>query len=443
MIPGDGFDEEDTRRKQPRRRRISNEEIEKRYPPGSEIVIQITKGPIGTKGPRATAGLSIPGRHLVMMPGSGLVGVSRKISDGEERQRLKKVLDRLPVPEGIGIIVRTASAGAGNRSLVRDLRALLVIWEELQAGIRDKSAPCCLYEEPDLVERVVRDWLTEDVDRIVLDDAEKYEAIRKGSARAFRRARSRIQLYKGDLPIFEHHGVEQQLDEAFRRRVNLPSGGHIVLDETEAMVAIDVNTSRHKGSNSQEDAILEVNMEAVEEVSRQLRLRNIGGLVVIDLIDMKSRKHQNSVYRQMKTALKRDRARTNVLPISALGIMEMTRQRVEEGIHASMFVDCPYCRGRGSVMSPLAMSVEIQRQISAVLRKHRRADEPAGLQVIVHPTVLERLKSEDEEFLVELQSRFKGSLVFKSDPARHLESFTINNAETGAALYSSMGRQVA
>ncbi|MBM4148901.1 MAG: Rne/Rng family ribonuclease [Lentisphaerae bacterium] len=441
MLP-DGVDEEDEEddRRRSRRRRISNEDIARRFPPGSEIVIQITKGPIGTKGPRATASLSIPGRHLVMMPGTGVVGVSRKITDSKERQRLKKILDRLPVPEGMGLIVRTASAGASQRSLVRDLRGLLVVWEELRAAIDQNKAPCSVYEEPDLVERVVRDWLTEDVDRIVIDNADDYERVKKSASKAFRRARSRIHHYHGEMPVFDHYGVERQLDEAFRRKVNLKCGGYVILDETEALVAIDVNTGRHKGSGQQEQAILEVNTEAVREVARQLRLRNIGGLVVIDLIDMKSRKHQNAVYREMRTALKRDRARTNVLAISSLGIMEMTRQRVEEGIHSSMFVDCPYCRGRGSVTSPLGMSVEIQRQVAAVLRKQQKKATTLALQVAVHPTVLERMRSEDEEFLMELQSRLKGSLVFRSEPARHMESFAISDVQTGEVLYSTTGK---
>lgn len=425
-------------RQKSRRKRFTNQEIGKRFPANSEIVVQITKGPIGTKGPRATASLSIPGRHLVMMPGSDMVGVSRKIGDASERQRLKKALDRMPLPRDTGIIVRTAAAGAGKRSLVRDLRALAVTWEELQTTIREQSAPCCIYEEPDLVERVVRDWLTEDVDRIVLDSEEKCEIVRKRAAKAFRRARSRIQLYRGDLPIFDHHDVERQLEEAFRRKVNLLSGGHVVFDETEALVAVDVNTGKHKGKGSQEDAILAVNIEAVDEACRQLRLRNIGGLIVIDLIDMRLRKHQNAVYRRMKNALKRDRARTNVLPISGLGIMEMTRQRVEEGIRSSMYVDCPYCRGRGNVRSALGMSVDIQRQLSAVVRRYSGKNGALDLRVVIHPTVLARLRSEDEQFLVQLESRLGGTLTFKSDPSKHMEFFCIQNAKTDEVLYTSV-----
>lgn len=419
-----------------RRKRYTNEQIEKLFAPGSEIIVQVTKGPIGNKGPRVSASLSIPGRHLVMMPGSKLKGVSKKINDNKERDRLKKILAQLQIPQKIGIIIRTAGSGARKKSFIADLRGLLATWEEIQDTIKKKKGPCCIYEEPGLVERIVRDWLTEDVDKIIVDSEDKYNIIRNIATRISRRARSRINLYKGDLPIFAHYNVDRQIEEAFRRRVMLPSGGHIVIDETEALIAIDVNSGRHKGSGSQEQAILEVNHQAVEEVARQLRLRNIGGLVVIDLIDMRMRKHQNQIYRAMKAALKRDRARVNVLQISELGIMEMTRQRVEESILSSMVVDCPYCHGRGTVKSSLSMSVDIQRQIAALMRRRTSNGKSLNLEIIIHPTVLARMQREDEQFLIDLESTFEGHLTFKSDPHKHMEYFMIKDAETGDALYS-------
>ena len=428
------------RRRKSRRKRWSNAEVEKKFPPGSDIVVQVTKGAIGTKGPRVTASLSIPGRYLVMMPGVKLKGVSRKIGDARMRQRLKKILGRLPVPADTGLIMRTAATTAGKRSIARDLRGLVTVWDELRIAMKEKSAPACLYREPDLVERMVRDWLTEDINQIIVDSEEEYERIRKIAAGISRRARSRIQLYEGELPVFDHYNVESQLQETFRRRVSLQSGGYIVLDETEALVAIDVNTGKHKGDGSQDQAILKVNTEAVHEVARQLRLRNIGGLVVIDLIDMKSRKHQSAVFRAMKEALRRDRARTNVLPISELGILEMTRQRAEESIMSSMYVDCPYCHGRGGVRSPLGMSVDIQRQIAAVMRRRKGDDVSHDLQIIIHPTVMDRLRREDEEFLLQLESKFDGRLSFKSDSSKHVEFFSINDAESGKVLYSSQER---
>jgi ribonuclease G len=433
-------DEDGPRRRAGKRKRYTNQDIEKRFPAGSEIVVQVTKGPIGTKGPRVTAAISIPGRYLVMMPGTGLKGVSRKIGDASERHRLKKILNRLTIPANTGLIVRTAASGASKRAFVRDLRSLIDIWNQLQTNIAEKKAPCSVYEEPDLVERVVRDWITEEIDRIVVDSREKYDRIKEVAGRISRRMKSKIQHYEGLLPIFEHYEIERQLDETFRRKVLLKSGASLVIDETEALIAIDVNTGKHKGSGSQEEAILQVNTEAVEEVARQLRLRNVGGLVVVDLIDMKSRKHQNAVHRAMKNALRKDRARTNVLPISELGLLQMTRQRAEAGVLSTMYVDCPYCAGHGSVRSPLSMSVDIQRRIAAVMRTHARSKTLPDLVVTVHPRVLQRLRTEDEQILVDMQNRFSGGLNFRSDPAKHVEFFSVANATTNEVYFATPER---
>ena len=442
MLPDDNSrldDDDGGRVRSSRRRKVNNDQIAKRFPPGKEIVVQVTKGPIGTKGPRVTANLSLPGRYLVMMPGTHLRGVSRKIGDSKERQRLKKILDRLPVPDEAGLIVRTVGSGTSKRAFVRDVRNLWDSWNTLQTNIKDLRAPACVYHEPDLIERVVRDWLTEDIDRITIDDHEEFLRVRDVAGKISRRARRIIMHYEGHLSIFEHYGIERQLSETFRRKVHLKSGGYLVFDETEALIAIDVNTGRHRGKGSQEDAIVEVNLEAVEEVARQVRLRNIGGLVVLDLIDMKLRKNQNQVYKAMKNALRRDRARTNVLPISELGLMEMTRQRQEESLLSQMYQDCPYCRGKGMIKSPLSLSVDIQRQLAAIMRKAKEQNDPGQateLQIVVAPCVLERLRTEDEQFLVEMQRRHVGRLTFKSELNRHPESFCIADGRSGKILYS-------
>jgi ribonuclease G len=442
MIPEDAArleaEEGIKRSRSSRRKRQPPGQMEKKFPIGSEIVVQVTKDAIGTKGPRVTANLSIPGRYLVMMPGSRLKGVSRKIEDAKERQRLKKILTRLPVPTGNGLIVRTAGAGARKVSFARDMRALIEVSKEIETGMREKPAPCRLYKEPDLVERIVRDSLTEDLDRVVIDNREVYEQIKTLVSRISRRARNRLKLYDGDAPIFEHFDVERQLENAFRRKVWLKSGGYLVFDETEALVAVDVNTGRHKGAQTQEESILEVNTEAAEEVARQLRLRNVGGLVVIDFIDMRQKKYQNVIYRTLREALKRDRARTNVYPLSPLGLIEMTRQRAEESIRATTYIDCPYCKGRGKVMSHLSMSVEIQRHLAEILRRHRRGNNGCPLRIRVNPGVLDRLRSEDETLLVELEHKFDAHLTFVADGNLHIEDFVITNAETDNELYSSI-----
>jgi len=432
-------------RRPPRRKKFNPGEMEKKFPVGSEIVVQVTKGAIGTKGPRVTASLSIPGRYLVLMPGSHLKGVSRKIEDSRERTRLKKILSsrNMPLPERAGVIVRTAGAGARKISFLRDMRALDETWKEIEENIANQPAPCRVYREPDLVERVVRDSLTEDVDRIIVDDREEYERVKATVAKISRRARNRIKLYDGEAPIYDYFDIERQLETAFRRKVWLKSGGYVVIDESEALIAIDVNTGRHKGGKSQEESILAVNLEAAEEIARQLRLRNIGGLIVVDFIDMRQRRNQAAVVKTLKELLKRDRARTNVLPISELGLLEMTRQRAEESIRATTYHDCPYCKGRGKVKSALSMSVEIQRHIAEVMRRWRvnHENEELPLKMIVNPSVLERLREEDEAQLIELEKKFQGRLTFVANGAIHQEEFTIQHAKTGEELYSNVERK--
>jgi ribonuclease G len=438
MIPEDAvrLEEQEGARSPRRRRRFSPGEMAEKFPIGSEIVVQVTKDAIGTKGPRVTANLSVPGRYLVMMPGTGLKGISKKIGDSKERARLKKILARLPIPDGIGIIVRTAGSGTRKTSFARDARTLFEIWKEIDTGMREKSAPVCLYQEPNLAERVVRDYLTEDIDRVFVDDRDAYEMIRKMIAKYSRRSRNWVQLYGGEEPIFDYFDVEKQIESVFRRKVWLKSGAYLVFDETEALVAIDVNTGRHKGGKTAEESILEVNTEAADEVSRQLRLRNVGGLVVIDFIDMKSKRDQNAVYKTLKDALKEDRARTNVLPISQLGLLEMTRQRFEESIYTTAYVECDYCCGRGRVKSALTMSVELQRRLSAALRKDRKGIH--SMKITVNPTVLDRLRREDEQTLIEMERKFNGHLTFVSDPHFHMEEFTITNEQSGQTVYSSV-----
>ncbi len=419
-----------------RRRQYTKEEMVKRFPVGSEIIVQVSKGSIGTKGPRVTANLSVPSRYFVLMPGSKLRGISRKIEDAKERKRLKKILSRLPVPEGAGLIIRTAGEGASSTSFVRDMRSLLATWLSIQTAASKQSAPCCLYQEPKLIERVVRDSVTENINEIVIDSDDEYNCVREILSRIARRERSHVKLYKNVVPIFQYYKIDKQLENTFCRKVILKSGGYIVFDETEALIAVDVNTGRHKGKASQDENILQVNLEAVDEVSRQLRLRNIGGLVVIDLIDMNQKKHRNMVSHAMKQALQNDKARTNVIPISSLGLLEMTRQRVDESIESSMHVDCPYCRGRGHVKSPLNMSVEIQRRILAIMRKSK-AKESMSLRITINPAILKRLREEDEELLLNMEKKFNGHLSFLPDSNKHMEDISIVNVKTNKELYST------
>jgi ribonuclease G len=412
--------------------KVTHKDVPNIYPVGSDILVQVKKGPIGNKGPRITTDISMAGRYLVLMPFNDQCGISRKIDDPKERERLRKILRELEIPEGMGVIIRTVGQGQRARYFVRDLSILLEQWAEIQKGMEEKPAPTCLFQEPDLIERTVRDFLTDDVDAVIVDDPKACEQMQNLVGQISKRARKRIQLYTGAQPIFDCFGVQAQIDSAFHRQVWLPCGGYIVIDETEALIAVDVNTGRNKGSRDMEKTILQTNLEAADEICRQVRLRNIGGIIIGDFIDMKSRKDQQAVYQRVKERLKRDKARTHVLPISSLGLMEMTRQRAAESLASTQFTTCPHCNGRGVIKSPMTMSVELQRALHSVMRKHQ--DTVHEIKVIVHPDLLARLRSEDEEHLIDIERRYAGRLSFRSDPTFHQEKFVITNALTGVEL---------
>jgi len=418
------------------RPKITQRDIPRLYSPGADIIVQVTKGPIGTKGPRVTTNLVLPGRFLVLLPNSDQSGISRKIENPEERKRLKKILRELHIPDGMGVIMRTAGEGQQLRYFVRDLAFLVEEWNQIQDRIKKQPMATCVFQEPDLIERTVRDFLTEDVERIVVDNQKAHDRMRDIIQKISKRSANKIKLYTEAQPIFDRFNVSKQLENTFSRQVNLKSGGAIVIDETEALVAIDVNTGRHKGGKDQDALILKVNLEAAEEITRQLRLRNMGGLIVLDFIDMKSGRDRQQVHNRMRDGLRRDKAKTHILPISQLGLMEMTRQRHSESVRAAVYDDCPYCKGRGKVKSTTTMSVEIQRKLQELLKKRTRDESDFQLRIVVHPTVLERLRTEDEKHLIEMEKRYFGKLSFRADTGMHAEQFKIVNVETNEELAS-------
>ena len=420
--------------------KVTQKDIPKLYPKGSEIIIQVTKGPIGTKGPRVTTHLALPGRYLVLLPNSDQSGISRKIEDHEERQRLKKILRELDIPEGMGVIIRTAGEGQLKRYFIRDLAFLLEEWKAVQERIDKQPSATCVFQEPDLIERTVRDFLTEDVERIVIDDSKQFDRIQGMIGKVSKRSIAKVKLYNEPQPVFDRFGISRQLEAAFSRQVHLKSGAYLVVDETEALVAIDVNTGSHKSAEKdKEQTITKVNLEAAEEISRLLRLRNLGGLIVLDFIDMRHRRDQQSVYQRMKDGLKRDKAKTHILPISQLGLLEMTRQRHTESVRSTVYQDCPYCKGRAKVKSALTMSVEIQRKLQEILKKRPRDESDFQLRIISHPAVLDRLRKEDEQILIDMEKKFFGKLTFRGDPAFHAEQYKVLNAVTNEELATAGG----
>ena len=423
-------DNESAEQKQ-RMARYQAKDIPQLFPAGSDIVIQVVKDQIGTKGPRSTTNIALPGRYLVLMPSSGACGVSRKIEDPKERERLKDILRSLTIPEGMGVIIRTAGEGKQARWFVRDLHMLLKRWQGIVEKINAPDRrPVLLYQEPGLIERIVRDFLTEEVDRILVDNPEDFKLVQDLVGEVSPRSRSRVELYADPIPVFERYNIERQIEQLFQRRVPLPSGGEIVIDETEALTAIDVNTGGHRGKDGAKDGnfITQANLEAVTEAARQIKLRNLGGLIMIDTIDMKNPKDRKKVFDTLRDAMEDDRAKHQILPISQLGVLQMTRQRHTESNTTSMYTACPHCQGRGIVKNPRTVSVEIQRKLLSVIRRLREsvgAEKEIEINILLHPVNLERIITEDREFFRDLMKSCKVRLGTKPDPTYSIEAFKL------------------
>jgi ribonuclease G len=423
-------DNESAEQKQ-RKARYQAKDIPQLFPAGSDIVIQVVKDQIGTKGPRSTTNIALPGRYLVLMPFSGACGVSRKIEEASERERLKDILRSLTIPEGMGVIIRTAGEGKQARWFVRDLHMLLKRWQAIVEKINAPDRrPVLLYQEPGLIERTVRDFLTEEVDRILVDNPEDFKLVQDLVGEVSPRSRSRVEMYADPIPVFERYNIERQIEQLFQRRVPLPSGGEIVIDETEALTAIDVNTGGHRGKDGAKDGnfITQANLEAVTEAARQIKLRNLGGLIMIDTIDMKNPKDRKKVFEALRDAMEDDRAKHQILPISALGVLQMTRQRHTESNTTSMYTACPHCQGRGIVKNPRTVSVEIQRKLLSVIRRLREAAGPEKeleINILLHPVNLERIITEDREFFRDLMKSCKVRLGTKPDPTYSIEAFKL------------------
>lgn len=408
-------------------RKFNLDEIPKRFATNSEVIVQVTKGPIGTKGPRVTANLSIPGRYVVLLPNSNHRGVSKRIADRKERTRLRGILKDMSIPKGIGVICRTASTGMDEKTLKADIKILVEKWKNSQDAAREKPAPCCIYEEPDLFEKTIRDSLTDDVSEIVVDSKEAYDFMLTYAKKLNKKDQSRVKLYDHHKPIFQHYKLTDQIQQIYKRSIILPSGAELCVDETEALIAIDINSRKSRRGKDHPETILNTNLEAAEEICRQLRLRNIGGLVIIDFIDMRDKNDRLEVFKTMKDSLAKDRAKTKIIPISKLGLLEMTRQREYESLQDATFKTCEYCEGRGLVKSSITISVELQRRLQEILRRHKGI---TSLKVTVHPSVLTRLKNEDANILEMMEKKFGGHLTFRGDPNLHQEDFKFINLAT-------------
>jgi ribonuclease E len=352
---------------------------------GQEVLVQVTKEAIGEKGPSLTTYLSLPGRFLVLMPSISRCGISRKITDDGERRKLKRILDDLDPPGGMGYIVRTAGVGRTRAELKADLDYLLRLWKVITERIRDSRAPAMIYQESDLVIRSIRDYLTRDVDEVLLDSEMTCERVKEFLTAISPGRAKDVHIYRGKRPLFSQYRLEEQIDEIYRKKVTLPSGGTIVIEQTEALVSIDVNSGKSTGEKNLEDTAYKTNLEAAEEIARQLRLRDVGGVIVNDFIDMRDARRRRELEHTLRNALRRDRARTKVARMSPFGIIEMTRQRIRTSKEHTSYQPCHYCRGSGSMRTPENVALTVLRRIRLALSRRavcrvevKAADEVAS-----------------------------------------------------------------
>jgi ribonuclease G len=392
---------------------------------GDEVVVQIAKEPISTKGPRVTRHITLAGRHIVYMPYIEHSGVSRRIESEEERKRLKDVLDSIR-PEGCGIIARTVAEGQSYKILKNDYNMLVKLWKDVQKKLEKAKAPVELHQDMTFVQRALRDITDEDVDQIVVDSRPVLRQIDKFVKSYLPNLKAKLKLHDGDVPVFEHYGIEIEIERALSNQVFLKSGGSINIDQTEALVSIDVNTGKFVGKKTLEETILKTNLEAVKEIAYQLRVRNCGGIIIIDFIDMEKEEHRSAVYQSLLEALKRDRSKTNVLPISGLGLVEMTRKRTRDTLIRTMCTFCPYCEGGGRVKSVETVGYEIIRDVTKTL-KRTKANK---LTIFAHPEVCARLSSEEFGFIDMIEEAFQKTLLIRADNSYHIEQYELYGPET-------------
>ena len=422
----------------PRSRRGGNNrmhaKIESVLSEGEEIVVQVAKEPIGTKGARITSHISIPGRHLVLTPWSRRVGVSRRIDSDRERRRLRDTIERLR-PRDLGFIIRTAGDGVRDADLEADIRYLESVWKRIRESEAGARAPQVLYSEPDLALRVIRDFASSDTKRIVIDSANSFTALRGFVDEFVADPKPRIDHYTQPDPIFDHFNLERQIQANLERKVPLKSGGYLIIDQSEALTSIDVNTGRYVGKRDLEETVARTNLEAVKEIVHQLRFRNIGGIVIMDLIDMDNLGNREKVYRTLQEALRQDKARTNILKISELGLVEMTRKRTRENLVQTLCESCSYCEGRGYVLSRESVAFKVLREI--------RKDLPrfCGRQIAisVSPQVAEELLGTSREVLEELGRDLGREIEVRARPGLHREQYEVTALDAGEPISIALG----
>jgi ribonuclease G len=390
---------------------------------GQEVLVQVIKGPRSTKGARVSTRISLPGRYLVLMPEADNLGVSRKIEDSKERDRLKKIGDKIRV-SGFGLIIRTEAEDKTEQELKADMDFLVQNWRQVQENARKMAAPALVLQDLTLLYKTIRDVFGSDVSKLVIDDPAEYEKANDLLDRISPKLKGRIQLYDGPEPIFDRYNLENEIERLTKRKVFLKSGGSLVIDETEALTVIDVNSSKNVGGSSLAETIVRTNIDAAAEIGRQLRLRDIGGIIVIDFIDMNNPRDKQSVLKSLETALKKDRSRTKISNISPLGLVEMTRKRTGETLSGFMTDECPYCKGRGHLPSPESVSLLVERDLHRQINTQQNAKKDAFL-IRCHPEVAELLIGPDGATVEEIERQVLRAVFIRADEDAHVEAYTI------------------
>ena len=398
--------------------------LEKRISSGEEILVQVAKDPLGTKGARITSHVSLPGRYMVFMPNTRHTGISRRIESEEERKRLKEVAQSLLTDEG-GFILRTACEGQSKREIQRDLSFLVKLWKRIQKKAETAPAPSLIHQDLDLITRGIRDFFAPHTDQVVIDSSKDHRRIVDFVRQFMPKLKSKILLYTDKEPLFDHYGIEEKIEKALERRVWLRSGGSIVIERTEALTAIDVNTGRFVGKRNQEETILRTNLEATQEIVRQLRLRNVGGIIIIDFIDMEKETNRKKVYEALKDALRKDKARTNILKISELGLVEMTRQRTRESLENQLLSPCPHCEGRGRIKSSVTVAYDVLR---AIKKQKTKIQNGQNIIVRLHPDVANFLYDEKNNSLDNLEREINRKIIIKVSQEFRQEQYEISAA---------------
>ena len=386
-----------------------------------ELLVQVGKEPIGTKGARVTRNITLPGRYVVYMPNSSNIGVSRRIESPAERNRLRDMARAIKADVKGGFIIRTAAEGLSETEFAAEILYLIDQWKQTCERAERKSAPALVSEDLSFTNRIVRDMLTKEVKQFLIDSKSGYKETVDYVSSVMPNLRSRVSLYNGNSTLFDAYGVERALKDALSEKIWLKCGGHIVIQQTEAMVSIDVNTGRFVGTSDPDNTILSANLEAVEEVVRQIQLRDLGGIIVVDFIDMEAAAHRKQVFKMLQEALRKDRARTNILHFSDLGLVEMTRQRTRPSLATLLMEDCPYCDGHGMVLSIETVVIQLLRAIKLAHHQTQQAE----LRVIANDCVVSHIKSEMRNKLRELRSALKLNLTLESDADLHLEDYRI------------------